>query len=107
MSKTGTVTSNLIPARIHILQRIVPHIRIPVKILRKIGRLNIWIRAQKSADYGIIYAAVHVDQCKFIKVFVAGVAAAGVGGRGHTGVGPVGGVAAAAITPSRINVYLR
>ena len=69
-----------IPARIHILQGIVPHIRIPVKILCKIGRLNIWIRAQESAYYGVIHAAVHVDQCKFIKVFVAGVAMAGVGG---------------------------
>ena len=96
-----------IPARIRKLQRIVQHIAVFIVVLCIGGVLQNGIRTQKSADYGIIYAAVHVDQCKFIKVFVAGVAAAGVGGRGHTGVGPVGGVAAAAITPSRINVYLR
>ncbi|KAF5031481.1 hypothetical protein DSECCO2_627290 [anaerobic digester metagenome] len=96
-----------IPARIRKLQRIVQHIAVFIVVLCIGGVLQNGIRTQKSSDYGVVYPSVHVDQCKLIQVFVAGVAAAGVGGCGHTGVGPVGGVAAAAITPSRINVYLR
>jgi hypothetical protein len=54
-----------LPARIHISQRIIYAVGIPVEALRKSGRLHIIIRAEEQAQHRIVDAA---RQTRFFKL---------------------------------------
>ena len=89
---------NPFPTRIHIPQRIIPHVAIPVVPLRAQARVHVVVGGEHAAEQRIIHAPVHVDEAKLGQHLVAGVAPVEPVGlrKGIGGVAPVQGITRAA-----------
>ena len=61
----------VIPTRIRIHQRIVPHIAVAVITLRIMRRLNERVGAEEPADGGVVDPAVHMDQIDVVQYGIA------------------------------------
>ena len=63
-----------LPIPIHIHQRIIQTIAVPVEALRKVWHLHVWVRAEETAQDRVIQAGIHVDKPELRKMFMTRVA---------------------------------
>ena len=61
-----------LPARVHLPQRVIQTVRVPIVALREIRGLHEIVGGEEAGDHGVVQAAVHVDDLQVGVVFVAG-----------------------------------
>ena len=77
-------------------KRVVEGVAVAVVALAVVGHLHKGIGADETANQGVIHAAIHVDELKFIKMFMHGEATSRAKGNGHISISPGLCIAAAA-----------